>query len=59
MASSAAASSRATKKKESQLTAEQKNEIKEAFDLFDADGYATVAARARRRGATPAPICLG
>ncbi len=26
-------------KKKEPLTEEQKNEIKEAFDLFDADGY--------------------
>ncbi len=40
MSTSASAAARG-RKKDNQLTAEQKNEIKEAFDLFDADGYVT------------------
>jgi len=30
-------------KARSQLTEEQKNEIKEAFDLFDTDGYVSLS----------------
>jgi hypothetical protein len=39
------------------LTEEQKQEIREAFDLFDTDGSGTIDAKARRVGSGAALGC--